>query len=84
MPTAAYRAVDMPEKNVLDVGVISQDLVNPLRVFPQVNIIKDGDTDFKWRMVHEKVNRNIPGRTQLITQPFTTLITVGAPVCAML
>ena len=63
MPSAAHRSVDMPEKNVLDVGIIAQDLVNPLRVFPQVNIIKDGDADFKRRMVHEKVNRNIPGRT---------------------
>ena len=60
MPTAAYRSVDMPEKNVLDVGIIAQDLVNPLRIFPQVNIIKDGDANFKRRMVHEKVNRNIP------------------------
>ena len=63
MPTAAYRSVDMPEKNVPDVGIIAQDLVNPLRVFPQVNIINGGDADFKRRMVHEKENRNIPGRT---------------------
>ena len=76
MPTDAYRTVDMPEKNVPDVGIIAQDLVNPLRVFFQVNIIKDGDADFKRRMVHEKVNWNISGRTQLITEPFTTLIAV--------
>ena len=76
MPTSAYRTVDMPEKNVPDVGIIAQDLVNPLRVFPQVNIIKDGDADFKRRMVHEKVKRNIPGRTQLITEPFTAFIAV--------
>ena len=60
MPTAAYRSVDMPEKNVPDVGIIAQDLVNTMRIFPQVNIIKDGDANFKRRMVHEKVNRNIP------------------------
>ena len=66
MPAAAYRAVDMPEENVPDVSIIAKDLVNPLRVFPEINIIKDGDTDFKRRMVHEKVNRNIPGSTQLI------------------
>ncbi len=52
MPTAAYWSVDMPEKNMPQVGIIAQDLVNPLRVFPQVNIIKDGDADFKRRMVH--------------------------------
>ena len=63
VPTAAYRSMDMPEKNVPDVGIIAEDLVNPVRVFPQVNIIKDGYADFKRRMVHEKVNRNIPGRT---------------------
>ena len=63
MPTAAYRTVDMPEKNVPNDGIIAQDLVNPLRVFPQVNTIKDGDADFKWRMVHEKENRKIIGRT---------------------
>ena len=60
MPTAAYRSVDMPEKNVPDVGIIVQDLVNPMRIFPQVNIIKDGNANFKRRMVHEKVNRNFP------------------------
>ena len=63
VPTAAYRSVDMPEKNVPDVGIIAQDLVNSLRIFPQVNIIKDGDADFKRGMVHENENRNIPGRT---------------------
>ena len=63
MPTAKHRSVDMPEKNVPDVGIIAQDLVNSLRIFPQVNIVKDGDADFKRRMVHEKENRNIPGRT---------------------
>ena len=76
VPTAAYRTVDMPEKNVPDVSIIAQNLVNPLRVFPQVNIIKDGDADLKWRMVHEKENRNIPGRTQLITEPFTAFLAV--------
>ena len=76
MPAAAYRAVDMPKENVPDVGIIAHDLVNQLRVFPQVNIIKDWDADFKRRMVHEKVNRNIPGRTQLITEPFTAFIAV--------
>ena len=76
MPTAAYRSVDMPEKNVPDVCIIAQDLVNPLRVFPQVNIIKDRDTYFKRRMVHEKVKRNIPGRIQLIIEPFTSFIAV--------
>ena len=76
MPAAAYRAVDMPKENVPDVGIIAHDLVNPLRVIPEVNIIKDGDTDFKRGMVHEKVNRNIPGSTQLITEPFTSFIAV--------
>ena len=66
----------MPEKNVPDVILIAQNLVNPVRVFPQVNTIKDRDTDFKWRMVHEKENRNIPGRTQLITEPFTAFLAV--------
>ena len=84
VPTAAYRAVDMPEENVPDVGIIAHDLVNPLRVIPEVNIIKDGDTDFKRGMVHEKVNRNIPGSAQLITEPFTAFIAVGTPVCTML
>ena len=63
MPAATYWAVNMPKENVPDVGIIAHDLVNPHRVFPQVNIIKDGDADFKRRMVHEKVMRNIPGRT---------------------
>ena len=76
MPAAAYRSVYMPKKNVPDVGIIAQDLVHPLRVFPQVNIINGGDADFKRRMVHEKVNRDITGKTQLITEPFPTFITV--------
>ena len=63
MPTAAYRTVDMPEKNVPDVGIIAQELVNPLLVFPQVNIINGGDADFKRRMVHEKVNRYVTRKT---------------------
>ena len=84
MPTATHRSVDMTEKNMPDVGIIAQDLVNPLRVFPQVNLIKDWDADFKGRMVHEKVKRNIPGRTQLITEPFTAFIAVRTPVGTML
>ena len=76
MPTAAHRSVNMPKKNVPDVCIIAQDLLNPLRVFPQVNIIKDGDAYFKRRIVHEKVKRNIPGRTLLITEPFTSFLTV--------
>ena len=39
VPTAAYRTVDMPEKNVPDIVIIAQNLVNPLRVFSQVNTI---------------------------------------------
>ena len=74
----------MPEENVPDVGIIAHDLVNPLRVFSEVNIVKDGDTYFERGMVHEKVNRNIPGSTQLITEPFTAFIAVGTPVCTML
>ena len=76
MPTNADRTMYMPEKNMPDVGIVVQYLLNSLRVFPQVNIIKDWDADFKWRMMHEKENRNIPGRTQLITEPFTAFIAV--------
>ena len=56
VPTAAYWAMNMAKKEVLDIGKIFHDLIDSHCIFSKANFIDCWNTDIKRRVMHKEIN----------------------------
>ncbi len=59
-------------KHMSDVAALFQN-VGKLLMLYEFDVVDESDADIKWWVVHEQVNRRVPGIDQLGPQPIQTL-----------
>lgn len=69
VPTAAYWAMNMAKKEVLDIGKIFHGLMDSLGIFSKADFIQCWDADIKRGVMHKEINWLIFVEFQLRLQP---------------